>query len=91
MEEEWTVDCEKDLGVVDCYYTAQGKTPADVVEKVVGHLRKEHHIDLPDADVILAGEMSDEPLTPGVEPRVELVIRRLWEKLDIHPIKVEAA
>ena len=46
------INCS-DLGVADCTYTAYGETPGEAVEKIVQHLRREHNINMPDADQIL--------------------------------------
>jgi predicted small metal-binding protein len=42
-----------DLGIADCSYTAHGETPGEAVEAMVKHLRREHHLDMPDAEDIL--------------------------------------
>lgn len=44
-----------DLGIAGDDAVFSGTTPGDVVEQVVGHLRSEHDVDMPDADDILAG------------------------------------
>lgn len=73
-----------DLGIENCDFTAGGETPEDVMEEMTDHLRRKHDIDLPDTDVILAGDMTDDPLG-SVGPEVALTIRRLREVLDIDP------
>ncbi len=44
-----------DLGVANDSTVLEAETPGELVEKVVEHLRAEHDIDMPDADVIMAG------------------------------------
>ena len=73
-----------DLGIEDCDFVATGESAGDVVDEVVEHLRAEHDLDLPDADVILAGKLSRDPLEI-VDPAVALVVERLTEALDIVP------
>jgi predicted small metal-binding protein len=73
-----------DLGIEDCDFAARGETAGDVVEEVVEHLRAEHGIDMPDADVILAGGVSDDPLKM-VDPAVKVVVERLTDALNIVP------
>lgn len=73
-----------DLGIEDCDFVATGESAGDVVEEVVEHLRAEHDLDLPDADVILAGKLSRDPLEI-VDPAVALVVERLTEALNIVP------
>lgn len=77
------IECSE-LGIKDCDFSLSGETPADIVEKVVEHLRAEHDIDMPDAEVILAGKMRDDPLEM-VDPATALVITRLKEALNIVP------
>ena len=74
----------RELGVADCDFEASGETAGDVVREMVDHLRSEHDIDMPDADVILAGKVSEEPLAVD-EPGPALVVERLISKLDIMP------
>jgi hypothetical protein len=57
-----------------------------VVREVVEHLRAEHDIDMPDADMILAGEVKGDPLEI-VDPAVNLVVERLTEALNIVPVE----
>jgi predicted small metal-binding protein len=73
-----------ELGVKDCDFTVSGETAGEVVGKVVEHLRAEHDIDMPDADVILAGGVRDDPLEK-LDPATALVIDRLKEALNIVP------
>jgi len=44
-----------DLGVANDSTVLEAETPGELVEKVVEHLRAEHDIDMPDADIIMAG------------------------------------
>lgn len=44
-----------DLGVANDSTVLEAETPGELVEKVVEHLRAEHDIDMPDADVIMGG------------------------------------
>lgn len=80
------ITCD-DLGVKGCDLVAEGETPADVVEQVVEHLRSEHDIDMPDAEGILNKSILEPTHIPGAEPDkdVQLVVRRLREKLGIKP------
>jgi predicted small metal-binding protein len=73
-----------ELGVKDCDFNARGETAGDVVRELVDHLRDEHAIDMPDADVILAGELSGDP-REKVDPAVALIIKRLTNALNIVP------
>jgi predicted small metal-binding protein len=73
-----------DLGIEDCDFAAQGETAGEVVKEVVEHLRAEHDVDMPDADAILAGEVSQD--SRGlVDPDARLVVERLTEALNIVP------
>ena len=72
------------LGIKDCNFVAKGESAGDVVKQIVEHLRAEHDLDMPDADVILAGELSRDPLEI-VDPAVALIVERLTEALDIVP------
>ncbi len=45
----------KDLGIANDSTVLEAETPGQLVEKVVEHLRAEHDIDMPDADVIMSG------------------------------------
>jgi predicted small metal-binding protein len=71
-----------ELGIKDCDYTARGETAGDVVTEMVEHLRSVHEMDMPDADVILAGEMSKDPLEV-VDPGLALIVERLRENLNL--------
>jgi hypothetical protein len=51
-----------DLGVANDSTVISGESPGELVEKVVDHLRSEHNIDMPDAEVI----MGDSTGTPGL-------------------------
>jgi predicted small metal-binding protein len=77
------ISCSE-LGISDCDYTASGEAAGDLVKEVVEHLRKEHDLDMPDADVIMAGEVKEDPLDL-VDPAVVLVVERLIEALNIVP------
>jgi predicted small metal-binding protein len=77
------VECSE-LGIQDCDFVAEGETAGDVVKKAVEHLRAEHDIDMPDADVILAGKVRQDPLEM-VDPAVALIVQRLTEALNIVP------
>jgi predicted small metal-binding protein len=74
-----------ELGIKGCDFVATGETAGDVVKAVVDHLRAEHDIDMPDADVILAGELSEEPLEMA-DPAAKVIVERLAEALDIVPV-----
>ncbi|MGC9335232.1 MAG: DUF1059 domain-containing protein [Anaerolineae bacterium] len=78
----------KDLGVANCNWTAEGETPADVVEQVVEHLEKEHGIDMPEPETILEGKLTDQPLQPDVDESVRIVVNRMQEALGIVPLDV---
>lgn len=77
------VECSE-LGVKDCDFAVSGETAGDVVKQVVEHLRAEHDMDMPAADVILAGKMRDDPVEM-VDPAAALVVTRLKEALNIVP------
>ena len=78
------VNCRK-LGVEDCDWVARGETPADVVEEVVGHLRSEHGLDMPDTEKILGADFSADPLETDLEPGIMTLVTRLREELNIVP------
>lgn len=75
-----------DLGVVGCDFVARGEAAGDVVKQVVEHLGSEHDMDMPDADAILKGEVSDDPQLRHKKD-VLLVVERLREALDIVPLE----
>jgi predicted small metal-binding protein len=75
-----------ELGVKDCDYVVSGGTAGDMVGEVVDHLRSEHGIDMPDADVILKGEVTEDPLDV-VDPAVALIVERLTEALNLSPLE----
>jgi predicted small metal-binding protein len=72
----------KELGVAGCDETFEGTSPGDVVRKAVEHLRDHHDIDLPDAETILEGDMTENPLDP-VDEDAALIIVRLREALNL--------
>lgn len=72
----------KELGFQGCDFIAEGETSGDVVKEIVEHLKKEHDINMPDAEVILKGKMSDN-LFDRADKATQLVIERLTEKLNI--------
>jgi len=73
-----------ELGVKDCDFVASGETVSDVVEEMVGHLREEHDIEMPDAKTILKGDVTDESPEMADEA-TELIVNRMIEKLEITP------
>ena len=75
----------RDLGVADCDWTAKGETPADVVEQAVEHLRKDHDLKMPEPEMIVEGRLPEEPLESEPDEAVEMVVKRMWEELDITP------
>ena len=77
------ITCEE-LGILGCDETFTGTSPGDVVREVVEHLRTHHDMDMPDADTILEGDLTENPLDT-VDPDVALVITRLREKLNLMP------
>lgn len=77
------IEC-RELGIKDCDFVAKGETAGDIVREVVEHLRAEHDIDMPDADVILAGEVDQDPFKM-VDRATALVVQRLVEALNIAP------
>jgi predicted small metal-binding protein len=80
-----TTKCSE-LGVKDCDAVISGETAGDVVAEVVDHLRAEHDIDMPDADIILKGKVTEDPLDV-VDPAVALVVERLTEALNLSPLE----
>ena len=74
------IECE-DLGIRDCDFHIEGKTPADAIEQVRAYLREHNHLDLPDTDDILDGEYKLENLDEGVD----LIITRLRHELSVTP------
>jgi predicted small metal-binding protein len=73
-----------ELGVKDCDFTARGETAGEVVRQVIEHLETAHGLDMPDADLILAGDDLKQPLSE-TKPEVELIVERLREALNIIP------
>lgn len=57
-----------ELGVKDCDFTARGETAGDVVRDLVDHLRDEHDVGMPDADVILAHDAVDTAIVGTADP-----------------------
>lgn len=47
------------LGIENDPTTFYGDTPGEVVEQVIDYLRAEHHIAMPDADVILGDALNE--------------------------------
>lgn len=81
------ISCDE-LGIANCEFTVDATSVGDVMREMVHHLQKVHHVDLPDADTILAGYMRDDPLD-NLDPAVVLVIRRLREALQIDDVSRE--
>ena len=65
------VKCQ-DLGIVDCSYVARGKTPGDMLEDIVPHLRSEHDLDMPPSEELLE-------IYQAREPEVANPVANLWE------------
>jgi predicted small metal-binding protein len=63
------ISCQE-IGVIDCAYTARGKTPGEVLKKMVDHLRADHGLDMPDAEDILNNPQKPEDSV--------LVIPEIW-------------
>ena len=74
----------EELGIHDCDFHASGETAGDVVRQVVDHLRDEHNVGMPDAEVILEGRTTEQPLAEA-DPGVVLVAERLISALNIVP------
>lgn len=82
-KEEWKISCGE-LGVYECDFTAQGESPAQVVEQIADHLRSEHGVHLPEVDDILKGRNLTDLVVEGeLDEDANLVVRRLREKLNI--------
>jgi predicted small metal-binding protein len=81
-----------DLGIKNCDWVASGDTPADVVKEAVAHLRHEHGLDMPDAELIMEGKDDDDPIFTTASEAVQLVVKRLDEKLhlDLAPTREPA-
>jgi predicted small metal-binding protein len=77
------IRCEQDLGIQGCDFAARGEAAGDVVEQVVTHLRREHKVQMPDADPILAGEATGSPLTREMDKGASAVVRRPREALHL--------
>lgn len=54
-----------DLGVANDSTVLEAATPGELVEKVVEHLRAEHDIDMPNADVIMGAAGNGTTLAVG--------------------------
>jgi predicted small metal-binding protein len=76
----------KELGIRACDFTAKGETAGDVVQQVVEHVRAQHDIDIPDAAMILSGEVKHDPLEV-VQPEISMVVQRLTKALDLVPVE----
>jgi predicted small metal-binding protein len=81
----YQVSCS-DLGIAGCSFSAAGETPGDIVREIVDHVRAQHAIDMPDADVILKGEIQEEEYYEGVDPGARLIVKRLAELLGTRPV-----
>jgi len=79
----------RELGVENCNFTASGETAGEVVREVVDHLRVKHDIDMPDAGLILAGEVKEDS-PEFVDPAAGLIAERLTEALGIVPTEEPA-
>jgi predicted small metal-binding protein len=69
----------KDLGVANCDLVARAEAPGEIVHKVVGHLREAHDIDMPDAEVILEGQVEE----TDVDQKVWTIVKRIREDLNL--------
>ncbi len=74
----WQFRVGEELGIANCDFVAQGESEGEVVEQVVQHLRQDHNVAMPDAEVILqqnAHFFQDEA--------VQAVVRRLRDHLNL--------
>jgi predicted small metal-binding protein len=77
-----------DLGVAGCEYVARAATPHEVVEDMVKHLRKNHDIDMPDAEEIMSGDYDETTgLGDALDEEARLVVKRMRETLDIEGLE----
>jgi predicted small metal-binding protein len=82
------VRCEEDLGIEGCDAVVRGETAGEVLREIVPHLRAEHGLELPDADEILEGQMSQDELFEGpADQAVKVTVRRLRDTLNIEPLE----
>jgi predicted small metal-binding protein len=81
----YEIQCEQDLGIQGCDFVARGDVAGDVVDQVVTHVRRAHNVKMPDADEIMRGEPSANPLAPGMDKGASTVVRRLREALNLEP------
>jgi len=71
----------KDLGFEGCQFRTRGATAEAVLQEIVEHLRAEHDVDVPDADVVLEALLEDGELE--VDEEVRPIVQHLFSKLDI--------
>jgi len=72
-----------DLGIHDCDWVAAGETAGDVVEQVVQHVRKQHKINVPDAETFMEGDFFEDPIGGTPDPGSATIVRRLREELNL--------
>lgn len=87
------VSCHE-LGIKDCSFSASGKTAGEILEKMITHLRSEHHLDMPDAAEIMSNPKKTQDsmlVIPEIwierhlrmDEEVQLVTERLVNKLNL--------
>jgi len=74
----------RELGIRNCDLVISGDRAGDIVARMVDHLRSEHDMDLPDADVIMRGKISEKPLAEA-DPGAVLAAKRMIDVLEIVP------
>lgn len=74
----FTIHGSDDLGVTDCEYVASGETAGDAAQEMIEHLRSEHDVDMPDADVVTS-DVNIEASTSAAQ----VIIKRLRDVLDV--------
>lgn len=72
----------KELKVEGCHHTAQAASSGAALEEMVEHLRKEHDIDLPEAEEILEGDFDPQ----AWDESTNLLITRMREELNLPPL-----
>ena len=74
----FTIHGSDDLGVVDCEYVASGETAGDAAQDMIEHLRSEHDVDMPDADVVTSDDDIEAPSSDA-----QVIIERLRDVLNV--------
>ncbi|MHB0859025.1 MAG: DUF1059 domain-containing protein [Anaerolineae bacterium] len=79
-----------DLGIAGCNTVFHGETPAEAIEELRKHLKAEHDVNLPEADIILKAEpnwdlraATDSFMRDGYDRKEITIIRRLRTMFEV--------